>query len=310
MGPHTLQRMDPLSTVAAVVVTYNRQTKLSKTLDHIVTQTRALDWIIVVDNASTDGTDQVLARYQSDHRVITHRLRRNMGGAGGFSAGMTKGYELGADYIWLMDDDCYPHPDALEELETGLAKAEEAMAMPLSYACSLVKFVDGEICEMNNPGTTWDWGRLMALGQESVLVTHCSFVSVLFPRRVLTRFGLPLKEYFIWFDDQEYTHRITKSAPGVQCLRSVVVHDMGINRGVNFADVSAENIFKFCYGARNEASFRLHHQGVGAFAKFAVRMGKQLRDGNVPWPLRVQLLRKLIEGMIFNPKPEYPRSVL
>lgn len=302
--------MASLSTVAAIVVTYNRQAKVGNTLDHILAQTRSPDWIIVVDNASTDGTEKVLARYCTDHRVIVHRLRRNMGGAGGFFAGMSRGYEIGADFVWLMDDDCYPHPDALEELEMGLAKAEEAMAMPLSYACSLVKFIDGEICEMNNPGTTWDWGRLMALGQQSVLVTHCSFVSVLFPRRVLTRFGLPLKEYFIWFDDQEYTYRVTRAAPGVQCLHSVVVHDMGVNRGVNFADVSPENMVKFRYGVRNEASYRLHHQDVGAFIRFVMRLAKQLQDGHVAWPLRVQLLRKLIEGITFNPKPEYPRSVL
>lgn len=299
-----------MSTVAAVVVTYNRASKVRKTLDHILAQTRPPDWVIVINNASTDGTDQVLAEYDSDHRVIVHRLPQNTGGAGGFSAGMARGYELGADFVWLMDDDCYPYPDALEELETGLAKAEETMGMPLSYACSLVKFIDGEICEMNNPGTTWDWGRLMARGQDSVLVTHCSFVSVMFPRRVLTRFGLPLKEYFLWFDDQEYTSRVTKAAPGVQCMRSVVAHDMGVNRGVNFADVSAENIFKFRYGVRNEASYRLHHQGVGAFIKFAVRLVRQMRDGRVPWPLRGQLLRKLAEGMTFDPKPEYPRSVL
>jgi GT2 family glycosyltransferase len=302
--------MAPLSTIAAIVVTYNRHAKLSNTLDHVLTQTRPPDWIIVVDNASTDGTDQVLARYCSDQRVIVHRLRRNTGGAGGFYAGMSRGYEIGADFVWLMDDDCYPHPDALEALEAGLTKAEEAMAMPLSYACSLVKFVDGEICEMNNPGTTWDWGRLMALGQESVLVTHCSFVSVLFPRRVLTRFGLPLKEYFIWFDDQEYSLRVTKESPGVQCIRSVVVHDMGVNRGVNFTDVTPENMVKFRYGVRNEASYRLHHQGMGAFIKFGIRLVTQLRSGHVPWPLRVQLLRRLIDGVTFNPKPEYPRSVL
>ncbi|MGH3931891.1 MAG: glycosyltransferase, partial [Pseudonocardiaceae bacterium] len=258
----------------------------------------------------TDGTDQVLAEYDSDHRVVVHRLPHNTGGAGGFSAGMARAYELGTDFVWLMDDDCYPYPDALEELETGLVKAEETMGMPLSYACSLVKFIDGEICEMNNPGTTWDWGRLMARGQDSVLVTHCSFVSVMFPRRVITRFGLPLKEYFLWFDDQEYTSRVTKAAPGVQCMRSVVSHDMGVNRGVNFSDVSAENIFKFRYGVRNEASYRLHHQGVGAFIKFVARLVRQMQDGRVPWPLRVQLLRKLAEGVTFNPKPEYPRSVL
>jgi GT2 family glycosyltransferase len=163
---------------------------------------------------------------------------------------------------------------------------------------------------MNNPGTTWDWGRLIARGQENVLVTHCSFVSVLFPRWVLTRFGLPLKDYFIWFDDQEYTLRVTQAGPGVQVLSSVAVHDMGVNRGVNFGDVTGANMWKFRYGARNEASFRLHHENAFSFAKFVFRLFNGLRAGKVSWPLRVQLFRQVLKGMRFNPQPEYPRSVL
>jgi GT2 family glycosyltransferase len=302
--------MDFVSTVAAVVVTYNRKDKLTKVLDHVLAQSRKPDWLVVVDNASTDGTAEVLQRYESEESVVIVRLPENTGGAGGFAAGMAKGYEMGADFVWIMDDDCYANEDALEELVNGLAKAEEAMNMPLPYACSLVKWVDGSICEMNNPGTTWDWGRLISKGQENVLVTHCSFVSVLFPRWVLTRFGLPLKEYFIWFDDQEYTLRITKAGPGVQVLRSVVVHDLGVNRGVNFSDVNASNMWKFEYGARNEASFRLHHENPIAFAKFVVRLVQGLRAGRVPWSLRAKLFRKAIEGVKFNPKPEMPRSVL
>lgn len=302
--------MAPLSTVAAVIVTFNRKDKLVRVIDHVLAQSRTPEWVIVVDNASTDGTAEVLANYAGNDRVIVRRLPENIGGAGGFSAGMAHGYELGADFVWIMDDDCYPNAEALEELEAGLTKAEESMGMPLPYACSLVKFIDGDLCEMNNPGTTWDWGRLIARGQDNVLVTHCSFVSVLFPRWVLTRFGLPLKEYFIWFDDQEYTLRVTQAGPGVQVLRSVVVHDMGVNRGVNFGDVTGANIWKFRYGARNEASFRLHHENVFSFAKFVFRMFNGLRTGRVSWPLRVQLFREVAKGVKFNPAIDYPRSVL
>ena len=302
--------MASLSSIAAVIVTFNRKDKLVKVLDSVLGQSRVPDWVVVIDNASTDGTDQFLANYAGHERVIVQRLAENTGGAGGFSAGMARGYELGADFVWIMDDDCYPNPDALEELETGLAKAEESMGMQLPYACSLVKYIDGDLCEMNNPGTTWDWGRLIARGQESVLVTHCSFVSVLFPRWVLTRFGLPLKEYFIWFDDQEYTLRVTQAGPGVQVLRSVAVHDMGVNRGVNFGDVDGKNIWKFRYGARNEASFRLHHENAVSFLKFVFRLYTGLQHGKVSWPLRVQLFRQVLKGIKFNPQPDFPRSVL
>ncbi|ACU34098.1 Glycosyltransferase, GT2 family [Actinosynnema pretiosum] len=299
-----------MSTVAAVVVTYNRKAKLPKVLDHVLAQTRKADWLVIVDNASTDGTDEVLKQYEGVENVEIIRLTENTGGAGGFATGMNRGYELGADFVWIMDDDCYANSDALEELLNGLAKAEAELNMQLPFACSLVKWVDGSICEMNNPVTTWDWGRLISKGQENVLVKHCSFVSVMFPRWALTKHGLPLREYFIWFDDQEYTLRVNKSGPGVQVLSSVVVHDLGVNRGVNFSDVNASNMWKFEYGARNEASYRLHHENPVAFAKFVGRVHQGLKQGRVPMGLRVKLFKKIVEGVKFNPKPEMPRSVL
>jgi GT2 family glycosyltransferase len=303
--------MDFVSAVAAVVVTYNRKDKLKTVLEHLLAQSVKPAWIVVVDNASTDGTGEFLKEFAAAHsQTVLVSLAENTGGAGGFAAGMARGYELGADFVWIMDDDCYADTHALEELVNGLAKAEESMGMQLPYACSLVKWVDGTICEMNNPGTTWDWGRLIAKGQQNVLVTHCSFVSVLFPRWTLTRFGLPLKEYFIWFDDQEFTLRVTQAGPGVQCLQSTVVHDLKPNRGVNFADVTAQNLWKFEYGVRNEASYRLHHQNPIAFLRFVLRLAGGLREGRVPMSIRLKLAKKVIEGVRFNPKPNFPRSVL
>ncbi|SFW42445.1 glycosyltransferase family 2 protein [Amycolatopsis australiensis] len=299
-----------MNKVAAVVVTYNRKDKLGKVLDHILAQSHAPEWVVVVDNASTDGTDALLASYQTDQRVTVLRLAENTGGAGGFSAGMAKAYELGADFLWIMDDDCYPHPDALEELVNGLEKAEQTLGHQMPFACSVVKWTDGSICEMNNPGTTWDWGRLLSLGQQAVLVNHCSFVSVLVPRWTLTRFGLPLTDYFIWFDDMEYTLRVSKAAPGLQVLSSVVVHDLPENRGVNFGQINHKNVWKYEYGARNELSYRLHHESPLAAAGFAYRVLKGMAQGHVSRSLRLRIVKSLLRGVKFNPKPRFPRSVL
>jgi GT2 family glycosyltransferase len=299
-----------LSTVAAVVVTYNRKEKLGTVLDHVLAQSHGPEWVVVVDNASTDGTDEMLADYQVDGRVTVLRLPENSGGAGGFAAGMSRAYEMGADFLWIMDDDCYPNPDALEELQNGLEKAQQTMGAQLPYACSVVKWTDGSICEMNNPGTTWDWGRLLSLGQQAVLVTHCSFVSVLIPRGTLTRFGLPLEPYFIWFDDMEYTLRTAPAGPGVQVLSSVVVHDIPVNQGVNFGQINDKNVWKYEYGARNEASFRLHHEGPGALVSFVLRVLRGMAHGHVSRSLRVRIVKSLLRGVLFNPKPRFPRSVL
>jgi rhamnopyranosyl-N-acetylglucosaminyl-diphospho-decaprenol beta-1,3/1,4-galactofuranosyltransferase len=105
-------------TVIAVVVTYNRKTLAPLTIEALKTQTRPLDRIIAVDNASTDGTPEVLrARGVLDDPLIDYvRMETNTGGAGGFHEGMKRAMEAGADWIWVMDDDVAPAPDCLEQL--------------------------------------------------------------------------------------------------------------------------------------------------------------------------------------------------
>jgi len=295
--------------VAAVVVTYNRVDKLGKVLDSILAQTRSVDRLIVVDNASTDSTPELLSVYADDPRVEVLRLDSNTGGAGGFAAGMERAYERGADWVWIMDDDCYTGEAALEKLLAGHADAEKELGRFVPYSCSLVRYTDGSICEMNNPGTTWDWGRLIAKGQNSVLVTNCSFVSVLIPRRSIAKYGLPLVEYFIWFDDMEYTLRISAEGPGIQVLDSIATHDMPENRGVNFGDLNRNNAWKFYHGARNESSYRWHHDDKIAWLQFVVTTYAWMLRARVGRRLKLGVTRKILEGLTFDPKPKMVRSV-
>ena len=301
-------------TVAAVIVTFNRLEKLKNVLKSLEAQTKLPDQIIIVDNASTDGTDVFLEQYKQDFaldKVLLDiiRLPHNVGGAGGFSAGMRRGYELGADFVWIFDDDGYPQPDALSKLVDGYGVAVAELGPNVPFACSMVKYIDGTICEMNNPVPTWDWGRLQALGYNNlVMVSSASFVSVLIPRWVMESFGLPYKEYFIWFDDAEYTMRISKVCPGVEVLDSVVMHDMGVNKGVNFSMIDEHNAWKFAYGVRNQGSYRLHHESFAKFLIFCATVAVQMRRGHVPGKLRRKMYRKMIEALHFNPKTDFPQT--
>ncbi|MFC6235199.1 glycosyltransferase family 2 protein, partial [Leucobacter soli] len=287
--------------VAAVIVTFNRLEKLKNVISAIEAQTTAPAHLVIVDNASTDGTGDYLATLETALPLEVVSLPENTGGAGGFSAGMRRGYELGADFVWVMDDDGYPRPDALALLVDGIGEASEALGHAVPFACSVVLFTDGEICEMNNPVPTWDWGRLLVKGRRIVLVERCSFVSVLIPRWALERYGLPFKEYFIWFDDAEYTLRISREGAGVQVLDSVTVHDMGVNQGVNWGMVDASNAWKFAYGARNEGSYRRHHRSLAHFAVFAAQVVVGMRRGGVPRKLRRRIHRALRAGFFFDP---------
>ncbi|WP_301133853.1 glycosyltransferase family 2 protein [Microbacterium aurantiacum] len=292
--------------MAAVVVTFNRLEKLKTVISSIEAQSHPVSTLFVIDNASTDGTAEYLSSLTASVPLEVVTMTANSGGAGGFAEGMLRGYASGADHVWIMDDDCYPQPGALAKLVEGFDLAVAELGPDVPFACSVVKFTDGSICEMNNPLPTWDWGRLLVKDQRNVMVSACSFVSVLVPRWAIAEYGLPYAEYFIWFDDREYTLRLTRRCPGVQVLDSVVVHDMGDNRGVNFAMVDAKSVWKFEYGVRNEASYQLHHRSVLYFLEFGARLFVSLHRGRVPLRLRAKLLRKYVAGVGFNPKVRFP----
>ena len=100
--------------IAAVVVTYNRLELLQR-LVKMLAEVPGLDEVLVVDNASTDGTSEWLASLDGP-RVLARTLDHNSGGAGGFHEGLDWAVERGADLVWLMDDDGLPEPDCLDLL--------------------------------------------------------------------------------------------------------------------------------------------------------------------------------------------------
>ena len=81
--------------VCAVVVTRNRVRLLEECLAAVEGQTRAPDHVLVVDNASTDGTPGFVSHQHPDAEMI--RLDRNEGGAGGFHEGMRRAHTGGAE---------------------------------------------------------------------------------------------------------------------------------------------------------------------------------------------------------------------
>lgn len=294
--------------VAAVVVTYNRLELLERVLDALESQTYPVGRVYVIDNASTDGTSEYLAsrRWKRPASVITARV--NTGGAGGFTRGIEAAAAGGADMFWLMDDDTLPHPDALEKLVEAYARSTGMRGKAPSFACSQVLWSDGSLCEMNNPEPTWDWSRPLAAGGTWLDVQSCSFVSCLVSREAVRSVGLPYREYFIWYDDAEYTLRLSKWSPGVFVPESRVTHLLASNRGVNWGDVTADNIWKFEYGMRNQVSAAWSLRRPHIAVVLAENVIGQMRGSGVPAPLRLRLLRAACRGLFFHPKRRYLRS--
>jgi rhamnopyranosyl-N-acetylglucosaminyl-diphospho-decaprenol beta-1,3/1,4-galactofuranosyltransferase len=204
----------------AIVVTFNRRALLEECLDAIFAQTLPPDEVLVVDNASTDGTPEMVRERFPQARL--ERLPENLGGAGGFHRGLELGHALGHDWLWLMDDDTIATPDALAALHEGVRRAPTRPQL----VASQVRWTDGRLHPMNQPHPRWRAIADLAEAAEHGLVAlrTATFVSVLIARETIDRHGLPLARYFIWSDDTEYTARALRSGHGYLVPESVVVH--------------------------------------------------------------------------------------
>ena len=103
--------------INCVIVTYNRVELLKENLDAVMSQTYPLHKIFVINNHSTDSTEEYLTRFSDNPQIIACNLEENIGGAGGFSYGLKKAVQEGCDYVWMMDDDTIPSASALEKLD-------------------------------------------------------------------------------------------------------------------------------------------------------------------------------------------------
>ena len=212
----------PPGSICAVVVTYNRRALLEQCLDALNSQERSPDRVLVVDNASTDGTADWVRAEHPDVDLLA--LATNQGGAGGFHEGMKEAHAGGAEWIWLMDDDTIPTPGALAALLAAPAELA-GLARPLLLSSRAI-WSDGRLHPMNEPSFKREGEHFIDACDRGLLpLRMATFVSLLVHRDAVTRFGLPLKHYFIWSDDIEYTARILRDDDvGFFVPESVVEH--------------------------------------------------------------------------------------
>lgn len=205
--------------VCAIVVTHNRKELLSQCLDRLQMQSRPPDRILVIDNASNDGTEALLAAREG---IDVLRLAENGGGAGGFENGLREARVAAHDWYWLMDDDTFADERCLEALLDG---ADRAPSRPAVLA-SVVRWKDGRLHPMNFPRLRIRQRGDFAIGASRglALIRTSTFVSTLVHRDAIDRFGLPPGHYFIWSDDVQYTGRILREGVGYMVPDSTVDH--------------------------------------------------------------------------------------
>ena len=289
--------------VAAVVVTYNRLPLLQKCVESLCDQTVSCD-ILVVNNHSTDGTMDWLEAQQEAGRLMVRDTGANIGGAGGFNYGMRWAVEAGYDYLWVMDDDCLPESSAL----AAFLEADSKLHGQYGFLSSKVLWKDGTLCMMNLQRDTLTH-TINSFPNQLQPIVMASFVSLFIPRGIVLEMGLPIKEFFIWTDDWEYTRRISKKYPCFVVSDSVVVHHSANNIGANIVTEKEERLDRFEYLYRNDV-YLYRREGFKGFAYEAVRLSGHclrvlVRSRDHKWKRIKKIISGTWKGLSFQPKVEY-----
>ncbi|MEW5810611.1 MAG: glycosyltransferase family 2 protein [Actinomycetota bacterium] len=212
--------------LCAVVVTHRRPDELAKSLDAVVSQSRRPDHLIVVDN----DNDLAVADIVAGQPIPTTYLgsARNLGGAGGFALGMLHALALGADWVWLADDDGRPQDS--EVLATLMACAQRHGLAEVSPM----------VCNLEHPerlafplrrGLTWRrlTSELRTDGSGDLLPGIASlFNGALFRASTIEAVGVPDLRLFIRGDETEVHRRLVRTGlPFGTCLDAVYLHPCG-----------------------------------------------------------------------------------
>lgn len=213
--------------LVAVIVTYNRKELLEQNLTMIYQQDLLCDKIIVVDNCSTDGTYEYLKNkgYIDRNEFIYLNTKKNIGGAGGFYAGTKYAFELGADWIILMDDDGRPLNKRtfkiLYDLSNNLQKSD--LYDGKYFINSLVVSGDMLSFKMGNKYTVQE---AIDASKENILMGEANpFNGTMISRKLIETIGFPNPDFFIKGDEVNYKQRaIDAGACIVTAVNSLYYH--------------------------------------------------------------------------------------
>ena len=293
--------------VAAVVVTYNRKDLLKECLRALLIQTRPLDEIIVIDNASTDGTDKMVPK---EFKQVTYvRLHENTGGAGGFHEGVKLAYEKGYDWIWVMDDDVRAKENGLETM-LRYEKVAECIHPSKEYYDG-AKF-HWDYCFSTRTGRNFRVEERPMVAREGLTfkeVNYGCFEGMLIHRRLVNKIGLPDPRFFIHGDDTVYGFLASKEGRNIYipdvCLVKLLRPQKNVGHlGKRLSE--RQNTFNLYYGFRNKflvAAYLRQYNPLAITAYWFIAasfvrglMGIILFDKRKPHRIRV-LFKALIDGL-------------
>lgn len=249
-----------------VIVTYNRYNLLKECIECVYNQTLKFSNVVIVDNACTDGTSIWLDSLNYDNLHIIHE-ETNGGGAKGFFDGVKFVHEnLDAEWLLLIDDDAMLSSNYIEEIEKATISYPECKAFSGSV------MTDGEI-DLTHRKRIGGLLRfkinpvdLAEYGNHTFSYDLCSFCGLIFKTKLINKIGLPKADYFIWYDDSEYSMRIHKYS------KIINVNSTYINHRTKIIKLDVFSNWRGYYGVRNSGDLIRTHCSKVQYYMYIIRM--------------------------------------
>lgn len=265
--------------ICAIVVTFNRKRLLINCLNAINQQIYKPHTVLIVDNASTDGTKDLVEEngyHNTEKDGIIYKyllLPNNQGGAGGFYHGMKTAYDSSENFdaVWVMDDDGVADTNCLISLLEYYPKC--------AFLSPLVVNIDNHSEMAFNTLRKSNVQEIITLYPDGVILNHANpFNGILFGRELLKEIGFPKKDMFIWGDENEYEARATKNGFSPMTIISAL-HYHPKDRIVSFPDFLGRKNIVFvessplkCYCKyRNTAYVLKKYKGLLNVAFYVIR---------------------------------------
>jgi hypothetical protein len=221
--------------VAVIICNFNKKDYLVKCLASLQNSSYTEFDIYVVDNASTDGSVSMLEE-EFEGMINLIKNTENIGGSGGFNTGMRIALEKDYKYLYLLDNDVVLERNALQELYLYAENNND------------VGMLGSVIYSMDNPeqiqeiGSIVDWDKFQIKlnyrgykDNDGLLpeVVDCDYVAVcsaLISVAAVRKVGLMDANYFIYWDDIEWGHRMKLAGYRVAAnAKSKVWHKTGVS---------------------------------------------------------------------------------
>jgi hypothetical protein len=223
-----------LGRIAAVVCNFDGREHLPHCLAALRGQTRAPDPVLVVDNASSDGSRELVARDFPWAQLLA--LPSNEGPCPARNAGLAA---VDTEWVLLVDNDAVLAPDALARLEAAaLAHPDGALFQPRSVHASDPSRVHYDGAELHYAGlfSLRNYGVELerAAGSGVVEVGGAVSVALLAKRRELLDAGGFDPSFFILFEDLDLSMRLRMRGARVYSVEDALCAHRGGTSGISY----------------------------------------------------------------------------